>query len=57
MYQESFIRNNPAKFVGTAWVNVDDLKGFLSAREVRLNIYGAAFKCGHDFLMRVITDG
>jgi hypothetical protein len=39
MYQESFIRNNPAKFVDTAWVNVDDLKGFLSAREVRLNIY------------------
>jgi hypothetical protein len=39
MYQESFIRKNPAKFVDTAWVNVDDLKGFLSVREVCLNIY------------------
>jgi hypothetical protein len=36
MYQESFIRNNPAKFVDTAWVNVDDLKGFLSTQEVHL---------------------
>ena len=41
MYQESFIRNNPAKFVDTAWVNVDDLKVFLSAREVHLNIYAS----------------
>ena len=39
MYQESFIRNNPAKFVDTEWVNVDDLKSFLSTQEVHLNIY------------------
>ena len=39
MYQESFIRNNPGKFVDTAWVNVHDLKSFLSAREIHLNVY------------------
>jgi hypothetical protein len=26
MYQESFIRNNPARFVDTEWVNVDVLE-------------------------------
>ena len=36
---ESFIRNNPAKFVDTEWVNADDLKSFLSTQEVHLNIY------------------
>lgn len=39
MYLESFIRKNPAKFVDTAWVNVDDLKSFLRAREVCVRVY------------------
>ncbi|KAF8161444.1 hypothetical protein B0H34DRAFT_840756 [Crassisporium funariophilum] len=34
MYTSSFIRKNPAKFVDTAWVEVNELKDFLREREV-----------------------
>ncbi|KAF8175111.1 hypothetical protein BJ912DRAFT_1075466 [Pholiota molesta] len=33
MYQESFIRKHPEKFVDTAWINVSDLKKFIQAQK------------------------
>ncbi|KAF8908580.1 hypothetical protein CPB84DRAFT_1744207 [Gymnopilus junonius] len=33
MYRDSYIRNNPAKFLDTAWVDIDELKNFLHSQK------------------------
>lgn len=38
MYQESFIRKHPERFVDTDWINIMDLKQYIHDHKVRYKL-------------------